>query len=99
IKISNDKVIIHNDEHPVGFELNESYLGSQTTTTGGTYLPDGEVITIPEDSYFVMGDNRNFSYDSRSWGLVDKSKIVGRAFFICWPSPEFGFVAHANYSE
>lgn len=97
IKISNNQVIITNKEHPDGLVLDEKYLGSSTTTNGGNYLHDGEEITIPEDHYVVMGDNRNFSYDSRSWGLLAKDKIIGKAFFVYWPLPQFGFVAHAEY--
>lgn len=41
-------------------------------------------VSIPKDSYFVMGDNRDHSLDSRFWGFVDVSKIKGRAFIIYW---------------
>jgi signal peptidase I len=41
-------------------------------------------ITVPSDSYFVMGDNRDQSLDSRFWGFVKMDKIKGRAFLVYW---------------
>ena len=40
---------------------------------------------IPEDYYFVMGDNRNYSYDSRMFGLVHKDDIIGKSVIRLWP--------------
>ena len=51
----------------------------------GGYGREGEAIKVPEDSYFVLGDNSNSSRDSRYWGFVPKENIIGRAMFIWWP--------------
>jgi len=56
---------------------------------GGNYLPtvprdNFGPITIPEGRYFMMGDNRENSMDSRWWGYLDREDIIGRAFIIYW---------------
>jgi len=49
-----------------------------------------EAIEIPPDHYFMMGDNRGRSDDSRYWGPVPKDSIIGKAFFTYWPPDEIG---------
>jgi signal peptidase I len=49
-------------------------------------------ITIPEDHYFMMGDNRGESADSREWGPVPKKWIIGKAFMTYWPPGRIGFL-------
>jgi signal peptidase I len=49
-------------------------------------------ITIPRNTYFMMGDNRGESDDSRFWGPIPKAWIIGRAFFTYWPPDRLGFL-------
>lgn len=49
-------------------------------------------VTVPQDSYFVMGDNRPASADSRYWGFLPRKNIIGRAFLVIWPLTKIGLI-------
>ncbi len=49
------------------------------------YGSQGKEITVPENSYYVLGDNSGSSRDSRYWGFVPRKNVVGKAFFLYWP--------------
>lgn len=50
--------------------------------------------TIPPDHFFVLGDNRNDSSDSHSWGVLASDKVVGKAIFVYWPFPNLSILDH-----
>ena len=55
--------------------------------------------TVPEGTLFVLGDNRNNSYDSHSWGMLDRSLVIGRADLLYWPFGRAGLVDHNGGAE
>lgn len=97
IQIKNSKVLIYNNAHPEGFILNEPYLAKDTQTTQNSFLKEGIITEIPPDNFFVMGDNREISSDSRQWGLVPRKNMVGTAILRIWPVPTFGILGKIEY--
>lgn len=92
VKVEAGKVYIN------GKLLEEKYLSPNLYTSSGAYLSEGKEITVPQNNFIVFGDNRIASSDSRSWGLVSKDKIRGKAFFIYWPPQSFGTITNVSYS-
>ncbi len=66
-----------------GIRLEETYTNG-TQTEAGKFIEEAEELTIPEGKYFVMGDNRSFSLDSRSFGLINQDSIVSRVTKCYW---------------
>ena len=83
IQINNGKVFIN------GELLEEPYLENETfTPEGGDYID----VIVPESCIFVMGDNRDASMDSRSFGCIPISKIEGSVFIRFWPLNKWGII-------
>lgn len=80
VVIQSNIVTIKNNKHPDGFTLSEPYVKNISENYMQTTLKDGE--------YFVMGDNRAGSSDSRFWGTLPRDLIIGRAFVRLLPIPE-----------
>ena len=79
------------DGHPVvnGVEAKEPFI---RPCGGGPSCNMPKTITIPPNEYFMMGDNRGSSDDSRFWGPVPRDYIIGEAFFTYWPPDRLGFL-------
>ena len=75
VTVSNTRVMVNNQT------LTEPYISAPPQYTGTWQVPEGKV--------FVLGDNRNQSSDSHSWGFVPSENIVGRALVIYWPLEQF----------
>lgn len=84
ILINEGKVTIINKEHPEGIELDEPYINEE-------YFAGSQYET-KDDEYFVMGDNRNRSSDSRFWGVLQKDLLIGRAYLRLLPLNEISYL-------
>jgi signal peptidase I len=93
IQVKDGGVIIYNEEHPDGMTLNETYLDKSVKT----YSLSEDLIILEPNEYFVLGDNRNASKDSRSFGPVDESFLIGKVFLRGWPFDRINFFPAPSY--
>ena len=84
IKISNGEVWVN------GALVNEPYIKDPS--------PNNQTWTVTEDHYFVMGDNRRNSSDSRSWSYLPEDDIIGQAWVVYWPPKDWQLVPHFDHS-
>lgn len=94
-----DRISLHSGVFSVnGIRVREPYLAPGTFTAAGNYLREGSEILVPEGKYFVAGDNRGHSSDSREFGPVAKEDFIGKAFLRYWPFSEAGMIVAPFYS-
>ena len=100
VGVPGDEVMIKDGKIYINNELldESKYLQSSVITNGSSYLHEGQSITIQENEYFVCGDNRTNSSDSREFGPITQDKIKGKAWIVYFPFTEFRIVQHETYS-
>lgn len=81
VEVKDNQVFVYNNEFPNGVEINEEYLNSDDIRKNAN-------TTLNENEYFVLGDNRNNSFDSRFFGAVSKDLIIGKVWLRGWPFNE-----------
>lgn len=96
IGVPGDVVMIQEGEVYVNNQIldQSKYLNADIKTYGGSFLKEGQPVTVPEGNYFVMGDNRPYSADSREWGFVPRSNIIGTSLFVHWPLQRIRWISN-----
>ncbi|MFH1509730.1 MAG: signal peptidase I [Candidatus Nealsonbacteria bacterium] len=89
IEITNGKIYITDTEGRI--ELNESEYLPSTYTTGSIN------VNLDEKEYFVLGDNRSASSDSRRWGTLPRKNIIGQVFLRAWPIASLSKISAPDY--
>jgi signal peptidase I len=88
-------ITIYNSANPNGFTLNEPYI--DPANYGG---PTNIKVTLGADQYYVLGDNRDVSADSRTWGVLPRQDIVGVVLLRLYPITELGvFPGQVHFSQ
>jgi signal peptidase I len=99
IGLPGDKVKLMNNAYYVNsVKLDEPYLRPKTQISGGTFLKEGSEITVPAGYYFVSGDNRPHSSDSREFGPIPLEDFIGKGILLYWPASRFSPITNPQYA-
>ena len=91
VLVHNGEVTIFNKQYPDGTKLTEPYIPYQTS---------GEVrLQLKSNEFFVLGDNRPNSSDSRSWGILNRSFMIGKVWVVLYPFDQFKTVHTPIYGK
>jgi len=98
IYFHNGEIIIENEEYPDGIRLNEDYLSEDNNKTSPPNGLRNTKVTLSERNYYLLGDNRKASSDSRSFGPIHKQNIVGKTEAIIYPVTDIRGIEDYEYS-
>lgn len=100
IGLPGDKVMVKSHQVYVNNKLIDetAYLDPAVQTDPENFVAEGQVYTVPDGSYFVLGDNRPHSFDGRGFGFIARSKITGKAWLAYWPPQRAGLIKHLVYT-
>ena len=90
VEIKDSQIFVNSES------LGEVYIPDEFQTEAGSFTRN-KSVSLGDNQYFVVGDNRPHSSDSRVWGPIDKSMIVGKAFFRYWPPETMGVIESIRY--
>lgn len=91
VKLSSNRFYVN------GQLVEEPYLDPELVTSPGSFLHEDEEIVVPDGEFFVVGDNRPHSSDSREFGPIPMKDIIGRALFRYWPPTRAGVLTFPDY--
>ena len=96
IGVAGDSVMVKDGDVYLNNQLldENAFLKSDVKTYSGAFLKEGVPITVPPGEFFVMGDNRPYSSDSREWGFVKQDELIGESFLVYWPVSDIRFVSN-----
>jgi len=93
IGIPGDRIKVEGGQVYLNGELlDQFFLPADFVSDSGEFCKEGEEVTVPTGMYLPFGDNRSHSRDGREFGVIKKESIVGRAFFVYWPTTSIGLV-------
>ena len=86
VEIRDERIVINGSE----LQVSAGRWAALPYYNQGQYAQKGQAVTVPADSYFVLGDHSVSSHDSRFWGFVPKQNLIGKAYKIFWPPDRSG---------
>lgn len=98
IGLPGEKVMLSGGKYYINDNMLDEPYDYNKPVFGGSFLRENQPIEVPAGSYFVSGDNRPGSSDSREFGCIAKEEFIGQAFFRYWPVSNLGVIPKPAYT-